>query len=342
MMLKKIFSITIIILIFIFVVLIGGHFYVENKINTPAGNDSVEKIFVVQKGEGVDEIASALEKEGLIKKALYFKIYTLRRSLTRSLQAGKYLLSSEMTIPQIVERLTRGEIMPDEKKITIVEGWNINQIAEYLEEEGIAEKNVFIARANCGCGVDTRRDFLIDKPEGASLEGYLFPDTYFIKKDASASQIINKMLDNFDRKLTDEMRREIKTQNKTIFEIVTLASIVEKEVRTDEDRAKVAGIFYKRLKEGKPLESCATISYILGVNKKQYTYEDTRVSSPYNTYINKGLPPGPISNPSLSSLKAAIWPENTPYRYFLSKKDGETVFSKTLEEHNANKAKWLQ
>lgn len=341
-MFKKIFSITIIILIFILASLIGGYFYISSKINTPVDYDSTEKIFIVQKGEGINEIADALEKERLIKKALYFKIYTIKKNLTRSLQAGEYLLSPKMTIPEIAEKMAKGEIMPRGKKITIIEGWDINQIAEYLENEGIVEKKYFISKVNCGCGVNTSRDFLFDKPRGASLEGYLFPDTYFIKEDATASEIINKMLDNFGKKLTDEMYQEIKAQDKTVFEIVTLASIIEKEVKSDEDRAKVAGIFYKRLEEGKPLESCATISYILGVSKKQYSYEDTRVISPYNTYLNKGLPPGPISNPGLSSLKAAIWPENTPYRYFLSKENGETVFSKTLEEHNANKAKWLR
>jgi UPF0755 protein len=149
------------------------------------------------------------------------------------------------------------------------------------------------------------------------------------------------MLDNFNKKLSIKMREDIKKQGKTIFEIITLASIIEKEVSKEEDRKIVAGIFYKRLKQGIHLESCATINYILGNNKKQLSFEDTRVESPYNTYLNKGLPPGPISNPGIFAIKAAIYPQETDYLFFLSKPTGETVFSKTFEEHNKNKRKWL-
>ncbi len=151
------------------------------------------------------------------------------------------------------------------------------------------------------------------------------------------------MLNNFDGKLTDEMQNNIAEQDKTIYEIVTMASIIEKEVRTLEDMEIVSGIFWDRIKYGQPLESCATLAYVLGVNKEQYSIEDTKIDSPYNTYRNPGLPPGPICNPGLNAIKAAIYPQYTEYNYFLSRQDtGETVFSKTLEEHNRNKARYLR
>jgi UPF0755 protein len=183
---------------------------------------------------------------------------------------------------------------------------------------------------------------LDDKPDYRGLEGYLFPDTYRIFKGSSPSEVLEKMLDNFDSKLTEEMRLEIERQGKTIYEIVTMASIVEKEVRSEADMKIVAGIFWDRIKYGQPLQSCATLAYILGVNKKQYSLEDTKTDSLYNTYQNKGLPPGPIANPGLRALEATIYPEYTDYNYFLSSSDGETIYSVTYDEHLRNKAIYLR
>lgn len=137
------------------------------------------------------------------------------------------------------------------------------------------------------------------------------------------------------------MRVEIEKREKTIYEIVTMASILEKEVKTPEDMKIVSGIFWKRIDQGRPLQSCATIAYVLGREKKQYSYEDTRTPSPYNTYINKGLPPGPINNPGMNSILAAVYPKETDYNYFLTDPEtGKTIFSKTLEEHEENKVKY--
>jgi UPF0755 protein len=184
-------------------------------------------------------------------------------------------------------------------------------------------------------------DFLADIPQGKTLEGYLFPDTYFFLKNAASEDIIKKMLDNFGEKLTPDLRTEIENQKKSIYDVITMASIIEGEVKSENDRQIVSGIFWKRVNDNRTLQSCATLAFILGENKKQYTFLDTRVDSPYNTYLNKGLPPGPINNPGLDSIKAAIYPETTDYNYFLTDpKTGQTIFSKTIEEHNANKAKY--
>ena len=273
----------------------------------------------------------------------------------KKIQAGEYSLSPNMNIKEIAQILVSGQIIPNQKIIKIIEGWDYTEIAEYLENKmDISRDNFFSIADDYTLKWEDKYSFLRDNPflkiesrlssylHPVMLEGYLFPDTYQIYKNASAKDIIKKMLDNFDKKLSAKMREDIKKQKKTIFEIVTLASIIEKEVPNEEDRKIVAGIFYKRLEKGMNLESCATINFILGNNKKQLSFEDTRVESPYNTYINKGLPPGPICNPGISAINAAIYPQKTDYLFFLSKPNNETVFSKTFEEHNQNKMKWLK
>ena len=178
-------------------------------------------------------------------------------------------------------------------------------------------------------------------PKGVSLEGYLFPDTYFFSQKLTSEDIVKKFLTNFDNRLSSSLREEIKKQGKKLEDIIIMASIIEREVKNEEDKKTVGGIFWNRIKNGQPLQSCATIAYILGENKKQYSFEDTRIDSPYNTYLNQGLPPGPISNPGLSSIEAAVYPNGNTYNYFLSDPEtGKTIFSRTIEDHNANKYKF--
>ena len=333
----------IIIIILIFALAAAsGWFYFEWQINYSVSQNSTEKNFVIEKGEGVKEIAADLKKSGLIKNAFYFEIYVWREKIEKKLQAGEYLLRENMPVSEIVKILIKGEIISNQKKITIIEGWKINNIGEYLQENKIISAKEFETAAKNWRSKNYQYNFLKNLPVKTSLEGFLFPDTYFIYEDANAEEVIDKMLKNFDKYLTKEMRDEIEKQNKSIFKIITMAGLLEKEVRTDEDRKIAAGIFYKRIEEGMPLESCATIAYILGEDKRQYSFEDTRIKSPYNTYLNKGLPPSPICNPGESAIKAAIWSEKSEYNFFLSKEDGETVFSKTLEEHNSAKAKWVK
>ncbi|OIO07230.1 endolytic transglycosylase MltG [Candidatus Falkowbacteria bacterium CG_4_10_14_0_2_um_filter_41_15] len=228
-----------------------------------------------------------------------------------------------------------------EKVITVIEGWNIKQIDNYLVEQGVkldGQLADFKVR-----DYKSDYDFLADAPAGADLEGYLFPDTYRVFASTTADDVAQKMLNNFSSKVTPEMLAEISRQKKTLHQIVTMASVVEKEVTSQNDMKVVAGIFWDRIKNGQALESCATLAYVLGENKIQYTYEDTRVKSPYNTYINRGLPPGPIANPGLNAISGTIYPTYTDYNYFLSRSDTkETVFSKTYEEHTLNKQKYLK
>lgn len=291
------------------------------QLEAPFSKSTEEKIFTVEQGQSLEKIAENLKKQRLINSKSVFVFYVWLKGETRNLQAGKYSLSPSMAIPEIVEKIINGEIIKDWVKITIPEGWTNKQIEERLLSSGMITENEKLSR---------------------ELEGYLFPDTYYFEKDSSIEEIVKKMWDNFDKKVTQDLKAEITRQEKTLYDILIMASLLEREVKSEEDRAVVSGIFWKRLESNYPLESCATIAYILSIDKWRYSIEETRIESPYNTYLNIGLPPTPINNPGLSAIKAAIYPEYTDYNFFLTDPEtGATIFSKTFDEHNANKRKYF-
>lgn len=302
----------IIITILILGILTGGIF-------TPKDFNSKEEIiFQIEKGQSSKEIALNLKKEGLIRWEPFFRIYVLTRGIAGKLQTGYYLLSPLMNIPEIARKFSEGEVIKE--KITIIEGWNLRNIGFYFENKGIYQAEELWELV--GFPLDSQ-----------SQEGYLFPDTYEITYGMELEKIIETMTNNFSKKTADL---------KITSEIIIVASLLEKEVRTKEDKEIASGIFWKRLEIAKPLESCATIAYIKGVDQWRYSYQDTRIESPYNTYLNLGLPPGPICNPGLESILAALYPKSSDYWYYLSTPEGETIFSKTLEEHNIAKSKYLK
>ncbi len=317
-----------------------------------------EIIFIIKEGEGLRTIARNLQNENLIKWAPLFTTYTVLGGMAIDLKAGEYTLSQAMNIPQIAEKFFRGEVI--KKKITIIEGWDLRDIGFYFERMGMFQAEevwelIGFPAVDYLKAIDLPRlkdfsddfDFLKDKPKNLGLEGYLFPDTYEIKKGVFLEEIVEKMLDNFNRRLTAELKEEIKNQGKTIFEIVTMASLIEKEVRTLEDKKIVSGILWKRLETNFPLQVDATIAYVLG--RRSWTFEEMRrevaqareIDSPYNTYKYLGLPLGPIANPGLESIMAAVYPKHSEYWYYLSTPQGETIFSRTFEEHVWAKRKYL-
>lgn len=311
------FLVTVVLLIFG----LTSFFYIRYQIITPLEADGQERPFVVERGESLREIAANLEESKLIRDKFLFQYYILYKGWGARLQAGQYELSPSSNIPQIAQKIVEGKTVSNEIVITIPEGFNLKQIDARLAKAGLIEEGE-----------------LLKQPQ---LEGYLFPDTYYFSPNESLDEIIGKMRANFEQKLNKELREEIARQGKSIEEIVIMASLLEKEVSKEEDRRLVSGIFWRRLKDNYPLESCATIAYILNVDKWRYTAAETKIDSPYNTYQNIGLPPGPICHPGLSAIKAAIYPQESENYFFLSKPDGETVFSKDLEEHNRNKMKYL-
>jgi UPF0755 protein len=331
----------------------AGFFSYYRGIGVPAGKNGAELEFTVARGDNVKAVGQSLEKKGLIKSRLYFELYVFFQKKGASLQAGTYRLSPRSSIKEIVEIISQGKVVSREKEITIIPGWTLRNIAGYFSEQGISAESEFYRLAGeplkkyglteRPADYSSRFDFLSDKPKNYGLEGYLFPDTYRIYDSAGPEEAVLKMLANFNGKFSPEMRQETSRQGKTIYQIITMASLIEKEVRSEKDMKIVSGIFWGRMKTGQALQSCATLSYILGKPKPVYSLEDTEIKSPYNTYQNRGLPPGPIANPSLAAIKAAIYPEETDYNYFLSRPDtGETVFSKTYEEHLRNQAKYLK
>ncbi|MEK7067670.1 MAG: endolytic transglycosylase MltG [Patescibacteria group bacterium] len=316
-------------------------------INEPVQEESTEVNFIIEPGQGVKTIGANLADIGLIRRSVYFYWYVAFKRIDKKLQAGGYLLNKNMNLRAIAKKLAGGEVTEKEKTIKIIEGWNIKQIADYLEKNNIVAAPDFIkltkpAPGTCFALASCQVSFLAEIPAGATLEGYLFPDTYRVFKDTTAEDIIAKMLKNFDAKLTPAMRADIKAQGKNLQDIIIMASILEKEARTQEDMKIVADIFWKRLKSGVALESDATLSYILNDNVAAHSAEDLAVDSAYNTYKYRGLPPGPIDNPGLNAILAAIYPTPTDYFYFLHNvKTGKIYFAKTFTEHKRNKELYL-
>ncbi len=321
-------------LIFIFVVFLFTVVFWW-QIRTPLDSISGKTvIFKVEKGDSAKTIADNLFKNHLIKRYSAFRFYVFFSLSQYDLKPGEYELSSKMSIRDIANTLVLGGV--NEVLITIPEGFNLKQIearliAAKLIKPGEIVNYKFVANIP---------PILYDKPKSASLEGYLFPDTYRFFKDALLSDVISKMIANLDAKLTSDLRAAIVSSGHGIYEIITMASLIEKEVKSDVDREIVSGVLWKRLGAGVPLQVDTTLVYITG---RQEVYEaDKKINSPYNTYFYRGLPKGPIASPGLNAIRAAIFPKASSYWYYLSAKDGKTIFSKTLEEHNHNRAIYLK
>ena len=330
---RKIF----IIIAFAAVVILATFFYFRHQVYYSHGTSKETVSFVIEKGEGNKIIGERLEKERLISGKYYFYYYVWSHKLTSQILPDDYELSGTMAIPEIVLTVTKEQ--DKNIKVTFPEGWTSKQMAERLSAKGLTGDE-FLKIVNNPGEIKNQYSFFTD-PKIKTLEGYLFPETYFFTKEMDAETMAKKMLGIFNAKITSQMQNDALKNGKTLNEIIIMASIIEGEVRTDEDRKIVSGIFWKRLKEGKALQSCATLTYVTGENKKQYSEADTKIQSLYNTYLYKGLPPAPISNPGLSAITTAIYPAKTTYNYFLSDPEtGKTIFSKTYEEHTANKTKY--
>jgi UPF0755 protein len=295
---------------FLFLILLAVFFFCWG-IFIPKDKAGKEKIFSIEKGQGLFEIGKNLEKERLIKSKIFFDFYVILIRKEKNLQAGKYFLSSSMNIPQIAQKIISGDIA--KVKVTIPEGFTVREIEERLG---------------------------IELPE-ENLEGYLFPDTYYFPIDVSGEEVIKIMRENFEKKISP-YKEKIEKSGRSLQEIITMASLLEKEVKTKEEKEIVSGILWKRLKAGIPLQVDATITYITGKKTTKIPLEDLQIDSPYNTYKYKGLPPGPICNPGLESILAALYPKESEYWYYLSTPEGKTLFFKTLEEHNLAKANYLK
>ncbi len=338
-------------LFFLIIVILFLGLYFFYSLNSRVSADSTKQNFIVAQGQGLKVVTANLQAKGLIKTPLIFEIYSYATGAHTKIQAGVYSLAPNMSEKEIITALSSGAKNEYDVK-RVPEGSTLQDLANtfYGSSDSPAKTSFLLALQVKAQSFD----YFGETPKVKSLEGYLFPDTYFFAKNAKPGDIIDKILANTDAKLTPAIRAEIKAQNRSIYSVLTLASIVEKEVGRNQstvsvedlknlqnEREIVAGIFINRLAQGMPLQSDATVTFITKKNNPSATIADTKIDSPYNTYKYAGLPPGPISNPSLSSILAAINYRQTDYLYFLTEPNGTAHFAKTLDEQNQNKAKYL-
>lgn len=338
---RKIFQYSFLIFIIILLLILIAFFYYLYSIYTPNSQSNEVKEFIVSRGESSETIALNLKKTGLIKNQIMFMLYSNLKGVDNKIQIGSYKIPSDTNMKDLLRVFTLAKSKL-EKEFIIIEGMSNKEIADYFEKNKIMTTDEFQKVVSKKADWWDNYEFLKSKPSNLDLEGYLFPDTYRIFYDAKPEDIIKKILNNFDRKLNNDLRKEIEKQGKTFHEIISLASILEKEVSTDEDRRLASGIFHKRLNIGMPLQSDATVNYVTGKKTLRPTEDDIQTESLYNTYKYKGLPSGPINNPGLSSIKAALYPQENIYFYFLTTPEGEVIYSKTYEEHLIAKRKYLK
>lgn len=311
------------------VVLFAGSavYSLARPVNTAAG-DAVTVL--VKPGMTTQAIGELLYDKGLIKNVLMFRLVSKLERADGALQAGEYNFTKAMTVKDIIGKLVRGETAF--KQFTVPEGFTIDQIAALLEEKKLAPAAKFKEYAAGYAPYDYINPAANVKYKA---EGFLFPDTYRVAAGTSPDQFARVMAVQFDKQFTPAMRQRAAELGLSVREVVILASLVEREAQVAKERPVIAGVFLSRLKQDMPLQSCATIQYILGYPKPELTVADTEIPSPYNTYQNMGLPPGPIASPGLASIQAVLNAADTGYLYFVANKDGSHVFSRTYEEHLA-------
>ncbi len=325
----------------------GALFYLWNNLRPmPAGNPAE---VTITKGMSAKAVSTELEEKGIIRNGTLFSYYLKLKKEGSRFQAGIYELSPGMERDEIIAKLNSGDIIQAETvKFTIPEGFTVEQIADKLAKENLVDKQKFLALVN-----ENRRwgdvESMQSLPQEATklkyrLEGYLFPDTYEVKTGSTEEEIILRLLSELDRKLTklpEGWEAALEQSGLSFHEMMTAASLVEREVIVDEERPMVASVIFNRIAQKMRLQIDATVQYVLDEQKERLLNSDLEIDSPFNTYRNDGLPPGPIAAPSLDSIKAVLYPEKSDYLFYVTKKDGTQThyFAKTYKEHQKNIAK---
>jgi UPF0755 protein len=330
---KKVISVLIIILV---VVAVIGAIFLFEKNNFPGS-----KKFVVKAGDGLSLVSKNLAKEGIIKNSNIFKVYLYLRGWQNDIQAGEYVFEAS-SVFGVAQKLVQGKAQ-NERDLRFIEGWSAADIADYLiKEKIIGKRDDFLNETRNAKKWQEQFPFL--KDAGAiNLEGFLFPDTYRVFKTATPAEIVARTLENFNNKMTSALLTEIKANGRNFYDTLKMASIIEAEVIGDEDRKIAAGILWKRLDAGMALQVDSSLKYIIGKKgSASLTLAELKIDSPYNTYKYRGLPPTPIGNPGISAIRASVYPKNSDFWFYLTTKEGETIFSKTLDDHNAAIRKYLK
>jgi UPF0755 protein len=301
----------------------------------------------IPKGSSANDISELLEENGIIKNAFIFKYYLKLTDAGSAFQAGQYELQPGMDNDAIIAKLNAGDTVAAETiRFTIPEGFTVLQMADKLATEGLINKDKFLELAASSSAWGAEATASIPEADNLHqrLEGYLFPETYEMKKDSTEEDIIKRMAAELDRKLAqlpDGWMDVMEERNLSLHQLLTIASIVEREVVVDDERALVSGVIQNRLADGMKLQIDATVQYLLDKPKERLYNKDLEVDSPYNTYKADGLPPGPIASPSLASIEAALYPEESDYLFYVTKKDGTQThyFAKSYAEHQRNISK---
>lgn len=284
------------------------------------------------------EIADELSERELIYNAAVFRAAMVLTGQSSKLKLGEYEIDSHMSMNQIMTKLTSGA--SDSYRIVIPEGYTVRKIAKVVAAQTNISEEEFLAAAS---DASLLYPYMKGNRQVTYVtEGFLFPDTYYAHHDVTAKELVQMMLKNFDTRLTSSMRKKIDEGNLSIYQFVTLASLVEKEAKYDEDRPLIASVFQNRLKRHMKLQSDASVSYASGDHKYEYTLDEIMYDSLYNTYVYEGLPPGPIGNPGIKSMEAVLNAPVTSYLYFVADKEGHNYFAMTYEDHMKNVRKYMQ
>ena len=328
---KKFIVFLLIIVIFITFWLYSSYSSALKYVSDPSSSARVS--VDIPEGSTGDEIATLLKEAALIQNKMAFSFYLKQNELDNELKAGRYVFQENSTLPEIANALVSGGA--GESAVTLLEGWTAQQMADYLDEKGVTTAEAFM-----DCVKNCRFSFNFLPSD--YLEGFLYPDTYFINYDSySDESFIRQLVSTFETKLSEQEWADINDSDRSLEEIIIMASIVEREERNSEEKATVAGILWNRFDAGEWLGADATVLYALGRTNGGLSAKDLKFESPYNTRKNKGLPPTPISNPSVDSIRAALYPEETDYMYYLHDSEGGIHYAETLEGHNENKAEYI-
>jgi len=339
--------IIVLVVLFVFLVAAGAtvlyflNQYENSKNPVDPTDDTIINV-TIPSGANTTTIADILKEKDLIKSTRYFKLYSKQSGRDGLYKSGDYELTRAMSLDEIMDELISGGRTVETVTFTVPEGYMTKQIRKRIVKEGLSSKEEFNEALKSG-SFDYR--FLEDIKVGKKqLDGFLYPDTYEVYADADAYEIITKMLNRFDELFEPIYYDRAEELGFSIREIVTLASLIERESKTEEERPIMARVFYNRMENGIKLESCASIQYLLDEPKEHLTYADLEIDSPYNTYLHEGLPPTPICSPRMASIEAALYPDENDYLYFVvsEKLDGSHNFSSDYNQFLADKAAYQE
>ncbi len=324
-------------LVLVLVLLVSSCSSIKESLREPVDpEDNTPVKFVVEDGDDWGVVSTKLSDMKLVSTSSAVKGYVKEKELNDRLQPGEFTLKKSMSLPQIVDEMTKASEQKEAVRVTIPEGYESKMIAQLLEEKGVIksqEKFLNILKEE-----SFDYDFLKDVDKKSYLEGYLFPDTYEFYVESDEKEVIKRLLDRFSEVYTEEFRTRAKELNLSDNEVITLASIVQREARAMNEFPLVASVFHNRLKQDMKLQACSTVQYVIDERKDVLTNDDIAIDSPYNTYKYEGLPPAPISSVGKDAIKAALYPEDSEYLFFVvkNKGDGSHYFAKTYDEHLAN------